>query len=72
MLRIEDPKFKESIKQIEEMNSATRLKFFKQGGPDVFMMFWFFYYREDFITKLAYFHYEWIESLFEDKNVMIE
>ena len=72
MLRIEDPKFKEAIKQIENMNSATRLEFFKQGWPDRFMMWWFFYFREDFITLLADFHYTWIEALFDDKNVMIE
>ena len=72
MLHLEDKTFKEAIKQLEEMNWTTRVEFFKQWWPDRFLMFWFFYYREDFITTLAHFHYQWIEALFDDKNVMIE
>ena len=72
MIRLEDKKFKEAIKQLEEMNWTTRVEFFKQWWAERFLLSWFFYYREYFITKFAYFHYEWIEAMFEDKNVMIE
>lgn len=72
MIRLEDVKFKESIKQLEEMNWTTRKEFFSQWWANIFLLWWFFYYKEDFITKLADFHYEWIEALFDDRNVMIE
>jgi hypothetical protein len=32
-------------------------------SADKFLLWWFLYYKEDFITKLADFHYEWIEAL---------
>lgn len=73
MLRLEDPKFKEWIKQLEAMDSVTRKEFFSQDmSANKFLLWWFFYFREDFITLLAYFHYDWIEALFDDNNVMIE
>ena len=73
MLRIEDNKFKEIIKMLQESNWATRKAFFSQEmSADRFLAFWYFYYFEDFITKLADFHYTWIEALLWDKNVMIE
>lgn len=72
MFTLEDPKFKQAIIELEAMNEATRREFFKQKmSANRFLLFWFFYFREDFITPLAPFHYEWIESLFE-KNTMIE
>lgn len=72
MIRIEDNKFKEALKQLEEMNGASRKEFFRDVSPNKFLLWWFFYFKEDFITKLADFHYEWIEALLWDKNVMIE
>ena len=72
MLHLEDTKFKEALEQLEKMNWATRVEFFNQWWADRFLLWWFFYFREDFITDLAYFHYDWIESMFSDKNVMIE
>lgn len=72
MWRLEDPKFKEALTQLEQMNWTTRKEFFRQEmTANKFLLFWFYYYREDFITPLAPFHYEWIESLFE-KNTFIE
>ena len=73
MLRLEDPKFKEWMKQLEAMDNVTRKEFFKQDmSANKFLLWWFFYYREDFITMFADFHYTWIESLLSDKNVMLE
>lgn len=71
MWRLEDNRFKEAIWMLEEMNWATRKEYFKDQSANKFLAWWFFYYREDFITNLAPFHYEWIESLFES-NTMIE
>ena len=72
MIRLEDPRFKEAIQQLEEMNWTTRREFFSLWWADRFLLWWFFYFREDFITKLADFHYDWIEALLWDKNIMIE
>lgn len=72
MIRLEDKKFKEWLIQLEEMNAITRKEFFKWWTANHFLFFWFYYYREDFITKFADFHYDWIEALFENKNVMLE
>lgn len=63
MIRLEDTQFKEAIQQIEEMNWTTRVEFFRQWWADRFLLWWFFYFREDFITLFADFHYEWIEAL---------
>jgi hypothetical protein len=41
-------------------------------SADRFLLWWFFYFSDDFITDLANFHYEWIEALFSEKDVMIE
>lgn len=75
MMRIDEPRFKKALQELENMNWATRREYFKQPQKewlaDRFLLWWFFYFREDFITNLAYFHYEWIESMF-DKNTMIE
>lgn len=72
MIKLEDPQFKEAIQELEKMNWATRKEFFSQQNPNKFLLWWFFYFREDFITLFADFHYEWIEALLWDKNVMIE
>jgi len=72
MIRLEDTKFKETIEELEKTNWTTRREFFKQWWADRFLLWWFFYFREDFITPLADFHYVWIESMFSDKNTMIE
>ena len=73
MLKIEDKQFKEVITMLLESNWATRKAFFNEEmTPNRFLAFWYFYYFEDFITNLADFHYEWIEALLSDKNVMIE
>jgi predicted phage terminase large subunit-like protein len=72
MLRIEDTKFKEAIKQLEAMNWTTRVEYFKQWWAERFLLWWFLYFREDFIVLLATFHYDWIEALFSGKNVMLE
>lgn len=72
MIKIEDEKFKQAIQGLENMNWATRKEFFKTMSADRFLLWWFFYFREDFITKLAYFHYDWIEAVFNDYNVFIE
>lgn len=73
MLRLEDETFKEAIKELEAMNWATRKAFFQsEMSPNKFLLWWFYYFREDFITLLADFHYTWIEYLLSDKNVMIE
>ena len=75
MMRIDEPRFKKALQELDNMNWATRREYFKQPQiewlADRFLLWWFFYFREDFITNLAYFHYEWIESMFE-KNTMIE
>lgn len=71
MLRLEDREFKEALEQIENMNATTRVEFFKQWWPNRFLLWWYTYFFEDFITNLAYFHYEWIEALFH-WNTMIE
>lgn len=75
MMRLEDNKFKEALQFLESTTWATRKEYFKQTQKewlaDRFLLWWFFYYREDFITPLAEFHYEWIESLFE-KNTFLE
>ena len=72
MLRLQDKKFKEALEQIEKMNSATKVEFFRQWWPNRFLLWWYTYFFEDFITDLAPFHYDWIEALFSDKNVMLE
>jgi hypothetical protein len=72
MLRLQDPNFKIALEELEKMNWTTRKEFFKQWWADRFLLWWFFYYREDFVTNLAYFHYDWIEAIFNDYNVMIE
>jgi len=72
MIRLEDEKFKKAIVQLDAMNWASRVEFFSQWWSEIFLLWWFFYFRENFIVKLADFHYIWIEALFEDKNVMLE
>lgn len=72
MLRLEDNNFKEAIKQLEEMNATTRKEFFKDESANKFLLWWFFYFREDFRVLLADFHYDWIEAYFSWKNVMTE
>ena len=72
MLRLEDPKFKEIIKELEKATLRDRLAFFSVKSPDRFLLWWFYYFKEDFITLLADFHYDWIEALLWDTNVMIE
>ena len=73
MLHFEDEKFIEWIKQLEAMDNATRKAFFTWDmSANKFLLWWLFFFREDFITNLADFHYEWIEALLSDKNVMIE
>lgn len=72
MLRFEDEKFKTILKELEKLSSQERLAFFSEMSADKFLIWWFFYYSDDFITPLADFHYDWIEALLSDKNVMIE
>ena len=73
MLHFEDEKFIEWLKQLEAMDNATRKAFFTWSmSANKFLLWWIYFFREDFITNLADFHYEWIEALLSDKNVMIE
>ena len=72
MIRLEDESFKEALRELEQTNSNTRIEFFKDKSPDKFLLWWFYYFSEDFITPLANFHYEWIERLLWDKDIMIE
>lgn len=72
MIRLGDKKFNESMKWLEKTNSATRREFFSVKSPDRFLLWWVYYYVDDFITPLADFHYDWIEYLLGDKDVMIE
>lgn len=75
MIRLTDNRFKEALQLVEDMNWPTRKEYFRQPQKewmsDRFLLWWFFYFREDFITNLAEFHYEWIEALFNG-NTMIE
>ena len=75
MMRLNDNRFKEALQLIEDMNWTTRREYFRQTQAewmaDRFLLWWFYYFREDFITNLAEFHYEWIEALFNG-NTMIE
>lgn len=72
MIRLEDPKFKVILWELEKATSQERLAFFSELSADKFLIWWFFYYSDDFITPLADFHYDWIEALLSDKNVIIE
>lgn len=73
MYRLEDKEFKDLISFLESVDEPTRKAYFKEKmTANRFLAWWYFYFREDFITLLADFHYEWIEALIWDKNVMIE
>ncbi len=38
-----------------------------------FFAWWFYYYHEDFVTALAPFHFDWIETLEKtDLNILIK
>lgn len=72
MLRLQDEKFWIILKELDKVSSGERKAFFSEKSPDKFLLWWFFYYRSDFITLLWNFHYEWIEALFSWKNIFIE
>lgn len=72
MLRLYDVKFKQIIKELEELTWWERLAFFSDMSSDKFLLWWYYYFTDDFIFELADFHYEWIEYLLWDTNVMIE
>lgn len=71
MIRMNDPKFAEILGYLEKANIGTRKEFFKIESADRFLIWWYFYFADDFITPLAEFHYIWLESIF-DKNTFIE
>lgn len=72
MLKLTDEKFSIILKELDNLSPIERKTFFKEKNQDKFLLFWFYYFKEDFITLIANFHYEWIEALFSWKNVFIE
>lgn len=72
VIRLQDEKFLEILAELENATSADRVAFFSEKNEDKFLLWWMFYYHEDFITLLGDFHYNWIEALFSWKNVFIE
>ena len=72
MLKITDKEFEEIIILLDSWNSATRKAYFSENNANVFLVWWYYYFSDDFITNLADFHYEWIEALFSDKDILLE
>jgi hypothetical protein len=71
MLKITDKKFKDIILLLDKSNSATRKAYFEDTANH-FIVWWYYYYSDDFLIELADFHYEWIEALFSDKDILVE
>ncbi len=79
MLHLKNIKFKKIIAELEKTTPATRRAFFKEWvknypvwTPNHFLIWWWFYFSDDFKSELANFHYEWIEAIFSWKWVFIE
>ena len=72
MLKMSDDVFMKAIEMIENLSSSERIAFFNQNTADIFLLWRFYYFRDDFVAVLADFHYDWIEWLFTKKNIIIE
>ena len=71
-MKLQDPKFKEALQLLEKWNKADRINFFKKWTSKHFLLFYFYYYPDDFNSLLADFHYDWLDSIHSDINTMIE
>jgi len=61
MLKMSDDVFMKAIEMIENLSSSERIAFFNQNTADIFLLWRFYYFRDDFVAVLADFHYDWIE-----------
>lgn len=72
MIQITDSKFEKILSSLDDVTWLERVAFFSWWWADRFLLWWYYYFREDFKKPLAPFHYEWIEEIFNGKNVLIE
>jgi hypothetical protein len=63
MINLSTPNFAIIIDRLDSLSPRDRVEFFRDCTPDKFLLWWFYYFSDDFITPLAPFHYDWIESL---------